>query len=300
MLRSRLVTGIAVVTAVAAGGVGGALIAVPSLSGAQQFPKTATPNAATNVAAAGTDPAAQTPGRRLRDPALLDAAAKALNLTTQQLRDKLSDGKTSIADVAKQQNVDVQTVIDAMASADKDRISAIVNKPWPKFGGFGGMGPGNGSGAGPDAIPGAGPGALGGLGLRRGFGRLAALALDPVAKALGITTDELKTDLGKGQTIADIAKSKNLDVNAVIDTLVGDASKAIDKAVTDGHLKQAQADKLQAALKTEITKIVNDGFPKGPKGPMGGGFGFPGRHGFGGPKSGPNNGSTPTTTPPSA
>ena len=35
-----------------------------------------------------------------------------------------------------------------------------------------------------------------------GFGRLGALALDPVAKALGITTDELKTDLAKGQTIA--------------------------------------------------------------------------------------------------
>ena len=67
-----------------------------------------------------------------------------------------------------------------------------------------------------------------------------------VAKALGITTDELKTDLGKGQSIADIAKSKNLDVNTVIDTLVGDASAKIDQAVTDGHLTQAQADKLKA------------------------------------------------------
>ena len=279
MVRSRLVAGIAVVTAVAAGGVGGALIGVPSLSGAQQFPKSATPNAATNVAATGTDPA----GRPRRDPALLDAAAKALNLTTQQLRDKLSDGKTTIADVAKQQNVDIQTVIDAMASADKDRISAIVNNPWPKFG----------------ARPGMGQGMAPGLGLRGGFGRLGALALDPVAKALGITTDELKTDLGKGQTIADIAKAKNLDVNAVIDTLVGDATKAIDKAVTDGHLNQAQADKLKAVLKTEITKIVNDGFPKGP---MGGGFGFPGRHGFGGPKGfgGPDSGSSTTTVPASS
>ena len=67
-------------------------------------------------------------------PALLDAAAKALNLTTQQLTEKLSDGKTTIADVAKQQNVDVNTVIDAMAAADKARIGDIVNKPWPKFG----------------------------------------------------------------------------------------------------------------------------------------------------------------------
>ena len=42
MRQSRLVTGVAVVTAVAAGGVGGALIGVPALSGAQPFSKIAT------------------------------------------------------------------------------------------------------------------------------------------------------------------------------------------------------------------------------------------------------------------
>ena len=78
-------------------------------------------------------------------------------------------------------------------------------------------------------------------GLGVGLGRLGGVALDSVAKALGITTDELKTDLAKGQSIADIAKAKNLDVNKVIDTLVDDASAKIDQAVKDGHLTQAQA-----------------------------------------------------------
>ena len=288
MRRSRLVTGIAVVAAVAAGGVGGALIGVPALSGAQQFP-----NSAVNVAATGSTPTSNA-GRPGRGPALLEAAAKALNLTPEQLRQKLSDGKTTIADVAKQQNVDVQTVIDAMAAADKDRIQGIVNNPWPKFGGgpgLGGRGMG-GAGFGPGAPnPKGGLGFAGGLG--GGLGRIGALVFDPVAKALGITTDELKADLAKGQTIADIAKSKNLDVNQVIDTLVADASKAIDTAVTDGHLKQAQADKIKAALKTGITKIVNDGF-KGAKGALGG---FGGRHGFGGRMGGPTS-TPPTTTAP--
>jgi len=287
MWRSRLVTGIAVVAAMAAGGVGGALIGVPALSGAQQFP-----NAAVNVAASGTTPTSNA-GRPGRGPGFLAVAAKALNLTPEQLRQKLSDGTTTIADVAKQQNVDVQTVIDAIAAADKDRIQGIVNNPWPKFGAGPGMG---GRGFGPGA-----PNAKGGLGvaggLGGGLGRIGALVFDPVAKALGITTDELKADLAKGQTIADIAKSKNLDVNKVIDTLVADASKAIDKAVTDGHLKQAQADKIKAALKTGITKIVNDGF-KGAKGALGGlGFGFGGRHGFGGRMGGPKS-TPPTTTAP--
>src|SRR2546430_5231097 len=181
MRQSRLVTGIAVVTAVAAGGVGGALIGVPALSGAQPFSKIATSTAASD----GTKPAWHIRG----DSALLDAAAKALNLTTQQLSDKLSDGKTTIADVAKQQKVDINKVIDAIASADRARISDIVNKPWPKFG--------------------AGPGGERHGGFRIGLGA----GLDSVAKALGISSDELKGDLAKGQTIAQIAKSKNVDVN---------------------------------------------------------------------------------------
>lgn len=284
MVRSRMVTGIAVVGAVAIGGVGGALIGVPGLSGAQGFPKNATQIAATDAKTA----------RSVRDSALLDAAAKALNLTTDQLRTKLSDGKTTIADVAQAQKVDINTVITAMTNADHDRISDIVNKPWPapRTGGPGGPGKSF---------------ALGGA-----IGRFGAVALDPVAKALGITTADLKTDLAKGQTIAQIAKAKGIDVNTVINTLVTDATKRIDRAVTDKKLTQAQADKLTAGIKTEITNIVNNGFPKGPMGGFGSGGRGPG-HGMGhGPGNGANTqpgngsgsgsgpGSSSTTTPSSA
>ena len=272
MTGSRLA---AAIVAVAAGGVGGALIGVPALSGAQQFPVRATVNAAAGPADAAP------PGRPMHAPVLLDAAAKALHLTTQQLREKLSDGKTTIADVAKQQHVDVNAVIDAMASADKDRIGDIVNRPWPRFGP--GFNPADGAAGGPPGMHGR-------------FGRLRALALGPVAKALGVSTDELRTELGKGRTIAQIAKSKNVDVNTVIDSLVGDASKRIDQAVTNGRLTQAQADKLKAALKTRIADVVDNGFPKLP---APGRFGFPGRRGWGGPMPRPGFGST-TTQPPSS
>jgi uncharacterized protein YidB (DUF937 family) len=248
--------------------VGGAIIGVPGLSGAQPFPAAVTAADATKPAARAGSP-------------LLDAAAKALNLTTQQLIDKLKDGKTTIADVAKAQGVDVNAVIQAMTDADKGRIGDIVNKPWPKFGNR----PAPGIG---------GPAMRGGL----GFG-IVGQSLDAVAKALGITTDELKTDLGKGQTIAQIATAKGLKVDDVINTLVNDATTKIDQAVTNGHLKQAMADKLKAALKTEITNLVNNGFPKGPMG----GFGFPGRRGHDGLRpsfGGPDSGSTPTTKPPTA
>jgi hypothetical protein len=281
MQRSRLVAGIAVAAAVGVGGVGGALIGVPGLSGASQFPNTAVPIASTGTPGAnakGTHPGPGSP--------LLDAAAKALDLTTEQLLTKLSDGKTTIADVAKQQNVDINTVIGAMTNADKDRIGDIVNKPWPKFGD---RGPAT-------AFPG-GP-AFG------AFGRFGAgITLEPVAKALGISPADLRADLAKGQSIADIAKANNVDVNKVIDTLVADAKARIDKAVTNKKLTQAQADKLEAGLKTEITNLVNNGFPKGPLG----GFGFGGhRRGYGpkmgmnGPDSGSSPSSSPTTTTPTS
>jgi hypothetical protein len=270
-MRSRLAVGITVAAAVTAGAVGGALIGVPGLSGAQPFPQGAT------TTADATKPAG------VRGDGLLDAAAKALQLTTQQLRDKLSDGKTTIADVAKQQNVDVNTVIDAMAAADKARIGDIVNQPWPRFGDH------------------KGPGGPGFPGLREGFGRIGGIVLDPVAKALGITTDELKTDLANGQSIADIAKAKKVDVNKVIDALVADANAKIDQAVKDKHLSQATADKLKSQTKTWITDAVNGSLPKFPRGGFGFGGGFRHGHDGDGPDgssgSGSGSGSSSTTTP---
>jgi hypothetical protein len=277
MMRSRVAMGITVVAAVTAGAIGGALIGVPGLSGASPFPKDAT------TTADGTKTnGAKTPG--LRGDGLLEAAAKALNLTTQQLTDKLSDGKTTIADVARQQHVDVNTVIDAIAAAHKARIGDIVNKPWPKFGDHAGRG---------------GPGEHGMPGFGGALGRLGGMVLEPVAKALGISPDELKTDLANGQSIADIAKAKNVDINKVIDALVADASARIDKMLADNHLPRAAADKLKGQLKQWITDAVNG---KLPSGPMGGGFGGFGRFGHGHGRDGMNgskgsSGSSSTTTP---
>jgi hypothetical protein len=149
-------------------------------------------------------------------------------------------------------------------NADRSRITDIVNNPLPQFG----FGP---------------KGDLGrAIGPHFGFGIIGS-GLDDVAKALGITTDELKSDLAKGMSIADIAKSKNLDVNKVIDALVADASAKIDAAVKNGMLSQDKANALKGAIRSAITAFVNNGLPKPPAGIGGGGFGFKfgGHHGFG-------------------
>jgi flagellar hook-basal body complex protein FliE len=240
MFGRRFVVPLIVVGSVGAGTVAGAMIGVPGLSGAS------TQNATTTQA---TTPAGGPARPRGPQGALFDAAAKALHLTTDQLKQKLSDGKTTIADVAKQQNVDVNAVIDAMAAADRQRIEDFVNNPLPKFGAHG---PGVHAGikAGPD--------------------------LSAVASALGVTEDELRTQLRGGKSIAQIAKDHNVDVDKVIDAVVNAAGAKIDQAVKDGKLTAQQAEKAKTNLRDRITRMMNG---EGP-GPMKG-FGRLGRRGHG-------------------
>ena len=54
-----------------------------------------------------------------------DAAAKALRLTPEQLRTALKSGK-SLADVAKDQKVNVESLVKAMVAATEDRLTTAV------------------------------------------------------------------------------------------------------------------------------------------------------------------------------
>ena len=64
----------------------------------------------------------------------LDAAAQALGMDRSALVQELKDGKT-IAQVAEEKGVDVDTVIDAMVAPVKERITKFVNEGRPERGG---------------------------------------------------------------------------------------------------------------------------------------------------------------------
>jgi urease gamma subunit len=260
--------------AVAIGGVAGAMIGIPGLSGA------ATSGSSDSSTSTST-PAGESPadghhfrgffGVRMGDDGVFAAAAKALNLSTEDLLEKLRDGKTTIADVAEQQGVDVQTVIDAMEAVAKQNIEDLVNNPLPappEFPDGGRIEHRFGFGIG-----------FGAPGMRDSF--------DQIAKALGITTDELQSDLRDGQSIADIAKAKNVDLDTIADALVNEAQSKLDEAVKDEKLTREQADRIAEHLKQRITDLLNGEPLKalGPWGEHGPGFGpgGPGRFGGGGP-----------------
>lgn len=234
MNARRLLAPLVIVVAVGGGAVAGALIGIPGRSGAQESSTTTTtttenapPKAERHMRAGGPE---------------FEAAAKALGMSVSDLMDKLSDGKTTIADVAQQQGVDLKKVTDAMVEADRERIDDFVHEPLPKL-------------HAPDGDF-KGPGRFG-----FGIGRFGD-DVEALAKILNLSVDQLRTQLREGKSLADIAKAQGVDPQKVIDQLVTDANAKIDAAVKDGRLTQAKADDIKAALKDKITEMVNGQMPK--------------------------------------
>jgi hypothetical protein len=110
-----------------------------------------------------------------------------------------------------------------------------------------------------------------------GFGPNNEAALEAAAKVLGMTADELSTQLWGGKTLAELADEAGVDLQDVRDAVeaaqLAAMRDAIAQAVEDGSLTQAQADWLSEGL--------DNGYWGGYG--FGGGFGM-GRGGFGGPR----------------
>jgi hypothetical protein len=101
---------------------------------------------------------------------------------------------------------------------------------------------------------------------------------EAVATALGITVEELKTELSSGKSIADVAKAKNVDIAKVIAAMTAQMKAHLDEEVASGEHTQAEADAKLAEFTTRVTEMVNKA-----GGPQAGQKGGPGgKHGKGG------------------
>ncbi|MBD2868268.1 hypothetical protein [Paenibacillus arenilitoris] len=108
----------------------------------------------------------------------------------------------------------------------------------------------------------------GGMGGKGGFGG----SLDAVAGALGLTADELRTELTEGKTIAAVAEAKGVAVQTVIDAIVSERKAKLDEELAAGTITQEQYDEKLAAVSEHAAGRVNGTLPargKGGKGPRG-------------------------------
>ena len=78
-------------------------------------------------------------------------------------------------------------------------------------------------------------------------------ALNAAATALGMEPEALKD----GRTLAQVAQTQGVDVQALTDALVALGNARIDAAVADGRLDAAKAEERKAQLVERITERVN-------------------------------------------
>jgi urease gamma subunit len=84
------------------------------------------------------------------------------------------------------------------------------------------------------------------------------MSLEVAAEAIGISADDLRSELEDGKTIAEVAEAHDVDVQDVIDALVADGKERLAEA--------------EEALPERIKELVNSDLPIGRGGPRHGGL----------------------------
>jgi uncharacterized protein YidB (DUF937 family) len=101
------------------------------------------------------------------------------------------------------------------------------------------------------------------LGGRFGFGhfgpdRFGGVAgLDTAASYLGLSAEDLRSELASGKTLAQVAQEHGKSADGLVSALADAAKKKLDAAVAAGRLTQAQEDSILADLKQRITDLVS-------------------------------------------
>ncbi|MFN8019290.1 MAG: hypothetical protein U0P45_14385 [Acidimicrobiales bacterium] len=272
MGNPKLLAAVGMTAALAVGGVAGAALGNPLASGASTrtgapTTTTAPPKGMPGSGMPGGGMPGGMPGKGGHGFGLgaeLDAAAKALGMSTDELRAELAKGK-SLAEVAEAKGVPKQDLIDALvkaAEAHLDELKAslpdLVAKAVDAKPPTGGPGGGDGKDHGP-----GGKGPWGGGTMPGGGKARPGMGFGDAAKVLGMTDQQLWEAVRGGKTLAQIAKDKGIDPQKVIDALVADAKAHLDQAVADGHLTKEQAAKRLDQITKGIATMVNDGFQRG-------------------------------------
>jgi transposase-like protein len=87
-------------------------------------------------------------------------------------------------------------------------------------------------------------------------GRLVG-AVKIAATTIGIEPKALGQEIKDGKSVADVAKSHNVDPQKVIDAIDAAADKKVDEAVSAGKIDAARAATIKEKVPARVTKLVN-------------------------------------------
>ncbi|MBI1882175.1 MAG: hypothetical protein HYR94_28715 [Chloroflexi bacterium] len=190
---------------------------------------------------------------------LISVAAEKLGMTTDELMAELQADK-SIAEVAAEKNVAVDTIVDAvitprsenlkeqvangqLTQEQADAMVALMKANLNQQINAKGLGQGFGRGMG-NMMDG-----------RRGGPENSLMAT--VTEKLGLTQAELATELQAGKSIADVAKEKNVSVGDIAAAILAPRADRLNELVADGQLTQAEVDNYLANQRVEVIERLN-------------------------------------------
>ena len=100
-----------------------------------------------------------------------------------------------------------------------------------------------------------------------------------IADVLGVSVDDLSTELQGGATLADVAEANDVAVSDVVNVIVQQKTERIDLAVENGRITAEEAAEKTAELNERVQTRIDEGRPergegegrRGNRGPRGGG-----------------------------
>jgi len=198
------------------------------------------------IAVAGAQEGTPTPSPGSTQPAhelyrgeFLDKLASNLGVTREKLNQAIDDAANA-------------TVDDALANGDITQQRADKLKERIA----------NGDGFAPFFGPGPG-----GHGPGRGHGFFFQGDLfKTAADKLGMSEQDLMTELRDGKSLADVAGEKNVSVDDLKAAILAAAKSDLDQKVTDGDITQDKADQIYSTISDHIDDMINGvgPFPGGP------------------------------------
>ncbi len=81
--------------------------------------------------------------------------------------------------------------------------------------------------------------------------------LETIAEALGMTTEDLMSELQDGQSVAEVAEAQGVDLDTVVDAVLAEIEERLDTLVENGRLTQEEADERLENARERVTERMN-------------------------------------------
>ncbi|MGH9917369.1 MAG: hypothetical protein ACRD6W_00640 [Nitrososphaerales archaeon] len=87
--------------------------------------------------------------------------------------------------------------------------------------------------------------------------QLERAAIKVSAKTIGVTPQDLVSELRSGKSVAEVAGEHNVSATTVVNALVSAADTKISQAFSAHKLSATEAQKIETALPARVNKLVN-------------------------------------------